>query len=209
MSAPRKRGAPTVTPAAPVSDQRAEVVAWLRANDWRYTKAAKHFDLPADTVREWGRAARSGAAPEPPQAPPLARAREDAPEADVAPGDSYSLQMGRREQLEFELREVQALIVKKRDDPRSSTAVQKYMDMRNKLGAELAALNEAAANAPEDLGGLDDETFMRDLAAEAEAMPEPHLRRLVDVYLVRHRMMLVRDLSKVEIIGAEDADPDA
>lgn len=59
---------------------------------------------------------------------------------------------------------------------------------------ELRAMRRAAGNVEEgDPAQLAEDELVWQIRTAAEAMPEAHLRAVVDVYLDRHRMRLVRD----------------
>lgn len=58
---------------------------------------------------------------------------------------------------------------------------------------ELRGMRRAAGSSEGDPAQLPEDEFVWQLRTAAEAMPEAHLRAIVDVYLERHRMRLVRD----------------
>jgi hypothetical protein len=172
------------------------VIAWLRVNEWRYAKAARHFGLPVDEVRTVGKAARD-APPAAMQPPPLARAREDQPEAP----DRRALLLARLAEVDHARLEALA-------DPRGRTAYTKLLIAERDLRAEL---DELLAGKEDDggVGDLDDEALLRAYTAAAETMPEAHIRAIVNAYLARHRLKLERDMSKTLVLGGGEEDADA
>lgn len=179
------------------------VIAWLRANDWRYGKAAKHFDLDPDEVRTVGRAAKDGPPPTAVQPPPLARAREDEPKGGGGPAKDDLLRLTPRQFRERKLLEIEEEIQKLRGEKGGATAYSHLQRDQLALRAALDKLTHEEGAEADRLDEMPDEELVRELRSEAEMLPEQHLRVFVDVWLSKHRMRVERDESKVQIIGGD------
>jgi hypothetical protein len=229
------------------------VVAWLADTGQGYRKAAAHFGLPYDTVREWGREAKKA---------PTSRAREvTAPAA--AP---QRAQTSRRAWLEQRLDQLDRLLLTVVDpsvaekllresrvtrgeydkiaavedteddddevDPLTATEeeivagrlakLRRGLSRAEKTGnvAAVASLSRQVAIAedrivqlrPPASRGLEDATeeqFLHELRGAASEMPEPHLRAFVDVYLERHRLLVVPDPAQIRRIKDDRDEEDA
>ena len=89
---------------------RATVVAWLRANGWTYSKAARHFGLPKGQVTAWGKEARGAGSPA------RAPVRETMAPASLA-------DLSRLDALRAQLDDVQSDIADFRGNEKATTAL--------------------------------------------------------------------------------------
>ncbi len=179
---------------------RDEVVEWLKANGWRYTAGAEHFDMDVAVVRKWGRTARglpvgvpkpmSDSKPKAEKTPAASRdaqARVDARDPDnadlIEPAN-----MSRLERLEWQLKKALTVLARIEHMPHGARAVNGVMLTIRQLGEDLdeerkrVAANDAlSADLTADEAAEALIAVLADMPAETrarvrEALAEPELR---------------------------------
>lgn len=137
----------------PGEELQEEVVAWLRANGWRYRAAARHFGVPYATVQRWGKDAKAGKAlPSPDErSASRARARDDAPPVVPEGGDDWDPTECTRE--EFLIRGVRRCLVAAKATATDYPSVSRQWETSaGAYRAELDVLREAERRRAEEAG---------------------------------------------------------
>ena len=148
-----------------------EVLAWMADTGRGYKAASRHFDVPIDDVRAWGREARNPAAKS--RASARARSEDEQPRQ---PEKSPT----RRDLLMAQFVEAKASLDRAVED-RSHQAVASLRRQVLKIHEELEAVEKAEAEAAAD--DLTPAELEAELVATLTALPRDMVRRIFDAVL--------------------------